>query len=291
MQSIQPKDGNKRLRSSYASSIISVSLVLFMLGLLGVLVTDARKISDYLKEKIEINVFLQDDIPAADLELFIKTLYETDFVKSARYISKEEALDSLKKELGESATSMIESNPLPASIDIMIKAAYSNPDSLAKIKTELEKVKLVRDVSYQQTEISQMTKNFRTVAMVILLFSSLLLFIAIVLINNTIRLAMYSKRFLIRSMQLVGATKSFIRWPFLKRGMVHGVYAGLISIFLLSMVIYTIHLQFPDFRDISDYRTYTLLFPAIVIFGIILSGFSTYFAINKYLKMQEGELY
>ncbi|MBL0105541.1 MAG: cell division protein FtsX [Bacteroidetes bacterium] len=221
----------------------------------------------------------------------MKALNESDFVKSAHYVSKEEALDSLKKELGEGATQMIESNPLPASIDILVKAAYSNPDSLARIKDQLGKVQLVKEVSYQQTEIDQMTKNFRTIAMIILLFCALLLFVAIVLINNTIRLALYSKRFLIKSMQLVGATKGFIRWPFLKRGMVHGIYAGVISILLLSAVIYAIHLQFPDFEQLSDVKSLALIFPSVVLFGVVLSGFSTFFAINRYLRMQGSELY
>ncbi len=291
MQLEQPKEGSKRLRSSYASSIISVSLVLFMLGLLGVLVTDARKISDYVKEHVEVNVYLQDNIPPSDLALFMKALNESDFVKSARYVSKEEALDSLKKELGEGATQMIESNPLPASIDIKIKAAYSNPDSLLRIKDLLGKIQLVREVSYQHSEIDQMTKNFRTIAMIILLFCGLLLFVAIVLINNTIRLALYSKRFLIKSMQLVGATRGFIRWPFLKRSIVHGIYSGVISILLLAAVIYAIHIQFPDFQQLSDIKTLAIIFPAVLLFGITLSGFSTLFAINKYLKMQGGELF
>lgn len=207
MQLDQPKEGSKRLRTSYASSIISVSLVLFMLGLLGLLVLDANKISDYVKEHIQLNVYLQDDINQEDLNLFLQALNESDFVRSTRYVSKEEALDSLKKELGEGAMGMIDNNPLPATIDINLKASYANPDSLQRIKDQLSTIRLVREVAYQQAEIKKMNENFRTVAMVILIFCALLLFVAVVLINNTIRLAMYSKRFLIKSMQLVGATK------------------------------------------------------------------------------------
>lgn len=291
MQIDQPKDGNKRLRSSYASSIISVSLVLFMLGLLGLLVIDAKKISDFVKEHVQLNVYLQDDVSQQDLNLFMSALNESDFVRSTRFVSKEEALDSLKKELGDGAVGMIESNPLPATIDINVKASYANPDSLARIKDQLTKIRLVREVSYQQTEIDKMNQNFRTVAMIILVFCALLLFVAVVLINNTIRLSMYSKRFLIKSMQLVGATKGFIRWPFLKTGFVHGIYSGIIGSILLSIVIYFIQNQFPEFQQLSDLKLIGGLFLGMIAIGILVTGLSTFFAINKYLKVHVDELY
>ncbi len=291
MQLDQPKEGNKRLRTSYASSIISVSLVLFMLGLLGLLVLDANKISDYVKEHIQLNVYLQDDVNQQDLNLFLQALNESDFVRSARYVSKEEALDSLKRELGEGAMGMIDNNPLPATIDINVKASYANSDSLQRIKEQLSTIRLVREVAYQQTEIKKMNENFRTVAMVILIFCALLLFVAVVLINNTIRLAMYSKRFLIKSMQLVGATKGFIRWPFLKTGFVHGFYSGFISSILIGVIIYFIQSQFPEFGQLSDLKMIGILFGGMLITGILLSGMSTFFAINKYLKLHIDELY
>ncbi len=291
MQLDQPKDGNKRLRSSYASSIISVSLVIFMLGLLGLLILDANKISVYVKEHIQLNVYLQDDISQHDLDLFMQALNAADFVRSARYISKEEALDSLKKELGEGATGMIDNNPLPATIDLNLKANYANPDSLKIIKDRLTAIRLVREVSYQQTEIKKMNENFRTVAMIILIFCALLLFVAVVLINNTIRLSMYSKRFLIKSMQLVGATKGFIRWPFLKTGFLHGFYAGIISSLLIGVIIYFIQTQFPEFGQLSDLKMIGVLFGGMMIVAILLSGLSTFLAINRYLRLHGEALY
>ena len=234
------KDGNKRLRSSYASSVISISLVLFMLGLLGLLVLDAKKISDYVKEHVQLNIFLKDNLEDAELKKYIASINQLPYVRSSRYVSKEEALDSLKKDLGEGAVGMLESNPLPATMDVNIYASYARPDSLEKIKEILSSNKNVLEVTYQQNEVDKMNKNFSTLAMLILVVCSLLIFIAMVLINNTIRLSLYSKRFLIKSMQLVGATKSFIRWPFLKRGLLHGLIAGLVSIVLLSGIIYMI---------------------------------------------------
>jgi cell division transport system permease protein len=286
-----PKDGSRRLRSSYLSAIISISLVLFMLGLLGILVLDARKISDYVKEHVQLNIFLQDNVTNTQLASFINELNSLPYVKSAVYISKEEALDSLKQDLGADATGMLDSNPLPATIDVNLHANYAHPDSLMKIKAALSTYKPVLEVAYQHSEVDKMNKNFRTVAMIILVFCGLLLFIAIVLINNTIRLSLYSKRFLIKSMQLVGATKAFIRKPFVLKSLVHGFYSGIISLILLSGILYLIQQRFPEFGQLSDVTMLAFLSAAIVIFGFILSGFSTYFAVNRYLHQHVDELY
>ena len=286
-----PKDGNRRLRSSYVSSVISISLVLFMLGLLGILVVDAKKISDYVKEHVQLNIFLQNNITNNQLNTFIASLNALPYVKSTKYVSKEVALENLKRDLGEGAVSMIESNPLPASVELNLHARYAQPDSLKKIKDILSEYKPVLEVAYQQNEIDQMNQNFRTVAMIILVFCGLLLFIAIVLINNTIRLSLYSKRFLIKSMQLVGATKGFIRWPFLKKGLAHGIYAGIISTILLCAILYLIQHHFPEFGQMSDITMLGFLFAGVVVFGFVLSGLSTFFAINRYLHQHIDELY
>jgi cell division transport system permease protein len=285
------KEGGKRLRSSYASSVISISLVLFMLGLLGLLVLDAKKISDYVREHVQLNIFLKDNIEEAELNKYIASINQLPYVRSSRYVSKEEALDSLKKDLGEGALGMLESNPLPATIDVNINVLYARPDSLEKIKETLSFNKNVVEVTYQQNEVDKMNKNFSTLAMIILIVCGLLLFIAMVLINNTIRISLYSKRFLIKSMQLVGATKSFIRWPFLKRGLMHGFIAGLVSIVLLSGIIYLIQQRFPEFGQLSDIRILGILFLGVIVFGFILSGLSTYFAINRHLKRSVDDLY
>jgi cell division transport system permease protein len=285
------KPAGRRLTSSYVSSVISISLVLFMMGLLGLMVLDARKISDYVKEHVQLNIFLQDNLSKTQLDRFIAKINALPYVRSVNYISKDEALERLKNDLGEDAVSMIESNPLPATIDVNLHARYAQADSLLKIKEILSSNKEVMEVVYQQNEVEKMNKNFRTVAMIILMFSALLLFVAVVLINNTIRLSLYSKRFLIRSMQLVGATKGFIRWPFLKKGILQGFVAGLISMILLSGIIYLIQQRFPDFGQLSDLRIIGILFGSVIAFGFLLSGLSTYFAINRYLHHPIDELY
>jgi cell division transport system permease protein len=285
------KPGSKRLTSSYVSSIISVTLVLFMLGLLGLMVVDAKKISDYVKEHVQLNIFLNDNVKEAQLNVFMKRLEALPYVKSTTYVSKEEALNRLKADLGEDAVSMIESNPLPATIDVNINADYAHTDSLFKIKEVLQGNKEVLEVVYQQNEVEKMNKNFQAIAMIILVFSALLLFVAVVLINNTIRLSLYSKRFLIKSMQLVGATKGFIRWPFLKKGLVQGFISGIISMIFLMAIVYIIQQKFPDFGQLSDLKIIGVLFGSVIAFGFILSGFSTYLALNRYLKSPIDQMY
>jgi cell division transport system permease protein len=287
----ETKAGNRRLRSSYFSSILSISLVLFMIGLLGLLVLDARKISDYVKEHIQLTVFLNDNVSDAEISALQNLLEQSHFTKSARFISKQEALDSLKKDLGEEAVSMIENNPLPASIDLKLYASYAHPDSMRQIAEVIQQNKLVREVTYQRSEVDKINANFRTVAIVILLFCALLLFIAIVLINNTIRLSLYSQRFIIKSMQLVGATKGFIRKPLIHLSAIHGLYSGIIACVLLGGLLYIIQNKFSEFVSIQDVTEITILFVGVIIFGIFLSAASSLFAVNRYLNVKVDDLY
>lgn len=283
--------GNRRLRSSFISSIVSISLVLFMIGLLGLLLLDSKKISDYVKEHVQLTAYLHDDAKASDITALERSIQSMPFVKSTQYISKQQALDSLKKDLGEDAMSMIENNPLPASLDIRLWADYANADSLKQIAALIEKNKVVQEVSYQQTEVNRMNENFQTVALVILIFCGLLLIIAIALINNTIRLSLFAKRFLIKSMQLVGATRGFIRKPFLGRGLLNGLYASIIACLLLSGLIYIIQREMPELKQLQDWKIIVTLYIGIAIFGLLLSGISTFFAVNRYLRLKLDELY
>jgi cell division transport system permease protein len=262
-----------------------------MTGLLGLLVLDARKISDYVKENVQLTVFLNDNVNPAEVSALQSLLQSSPFVKRAEYISKKQALDSLKKDLGEDAVAMLENNPLPASIDIRLNANYAEPDSMQKIADDIQKNKIVREVSYQRTEVSKMNENFRTVAIVILLFCALLLVIAIALINNTVRLALYSRRFIIKSMQLVGATKGFIRKPVIKLSAYHGLLAGVIASILLSGLLYLIGNQFPELMEIQDMKEVAILYGGVLVFGILLSAISSLFAVNRYLNVKVDDLY
>ncbi len=283
--------GNKRLKSSYLSSVISISLVLFMLGLLGMLVIDAKKISDYVKEHVQLNVFLADGVSDQEISAFQSIMEKEPAIKSVRFISKQEALDSLKKDLGEEATSMLEVNPLPASFELKLKAEYTEAPMLKKLSEELRKNKMVREVTYQQTEVDRMNENFRMIAIAVLAFCVLLFFIAVALINSTIRITMYSRRFLIKSMQLVGATKSFIRKPFIFRAMLHGFYAGIMASILLAGMLYLIRTKIPELVQLQDIKANGILFGGVIILGILLAVISTFFAVNRYLRLKLDELY
>ena len=287
----ETKAGKKRLRSSYVSSIVSISLVLFMIGLLGLLVLDARKISDYVKEHIQLTVFLNDNAPPVEISALQNLLEHSAFVKSAQFVSKQQALDSLKKDLGEDVVNMLESNPLPASIDLKLFANYAEPDSMQKISADIQKNKIVREVAYQRTEVNKMNENLRTVALVIILFCALLLFIAIALINNTVRLSLYSRRFIIKSMQLVGATKGFIRKPIIRLGAYHGFYAGIIACTLLGGLLYLVQSKFPELIEMQDVKEIAMLFGGVIVFGMLLSATSSLFAVNRYLNIKVDDLY
>ena len=285
------KSGNRRLRSSYLSSIISISLVLFMLGLLGMLVLDAKKISDYVKEHVQLNVFLNDEVTEQEISAFQSLLEKNEAIKSVRFMSKQEALDSLRKDLGSDATSMLDVNPLPASFELRLNARYTGAVSLKNLSDELQRNKMVREVTYQHSEVDKMNENFKMIAIGILLFCALLFFIAVALINSTIRLSMYSRRFLIKSMQLVGATKGFIRRPFISRAIGHGFYAGIIACLLLSGLLYLLRSKMPEFVQLQDLKENGILFAGILVLGILLSVASTYFAVNRYLRVRVDELY
>lgn len=283
---------SKRLRTSYFSVILSVSLVLFILGLLGILIIDAKKLSDYVKEHVQLTVFLHDDASGPEVAALQELIKEADFTKSVRYVSKQEALDSLRKDLGDDALGMLESNPLPASLDVRVKAEYAGADSLKKIKEALSgNQQLISEVTYKESEVEQISRNSRSLALALLLFSSVLLLIAVALINNTIRLSLHSSRFVIKSMQLVGATRGFIRAPFIKRSFLHGMVAGLMASALLMVIIYLIADRFPEIGQLSDMRAVAFLLCGIVGLGVLISGISTFFAVNKYLSLRTEELH
>jgi len=292
MTDVITQEGNRRLRTSYFSVVLSVSLVLFMVGLLGILVLDARKLANYVKEHVQLTVFLNDELPADKIASFRQQLEATPYARSVRYVSKEEALDSLTRELGEEVSGMLESNPLPASLDVMLRADYASTDSLESISEKLAaNQEMVQEVAYQRSEVDRIGRNFRSVAVALAVLSAVLLLIAVALINHTIRLSLFASRFMIKSMQLVGAKRSFIRRPFLRRSFLHGLAAGISSAILLGGVLYFIHVRFPDFGQLSDPGSIITLICGIIGLGVLLSASSTYFAVNKYLGLKLDELY
>ena len=281
----------RRLRASYISSIISITLVLFMLGLLGLIILHGRKLSNYVRENITITLLLREDVNDDMVLSFRQRLDQTGYVKASHYVTREEAARELSRELGEDFLQFLGYNPLPPSIDIQLNAAYANTDSIAKIEQKLLANHIVKDVAYQKSLIDEVNANIRKISLVISGFSILLLIIAIILINNTIRLSVYSKRFIIRSMQLVGATESFIRKPFILRSMLHGTYSGLVSIALLTGTLWLAEQKIPELAQLRDTRLFAFFFLGILVLGIVISAASTFFAVKRFLRMKSDSLY
>lgn len=280
-----------RLRSSYLTQIVSISLVLFLLGLLGFVLINTRELSDYFRESLSFSVMLDEDAKEADIRMLQKDLDAKHFVKSTEYISKEQAAENLREDLGEDFLTFMGYNPLLPSIDVYLLADYTHPDSVLNIEKYLMEYDVVNEVYFQESFLHLINENVRKISAFLLIFSGLLLFISLTIINNTIRLSVYSKRFLIRTMQLVGATRSFIRKPFLLRSIVHGIIAALFSIVLLMAILFFVEKEFYLLFTLQDIGLILYLFGSIILIGILINLISTLFSVTKYLGISEDKLY
>lgn len=291
MANQEEKYTRRRLKGSYITTVVSISLVLFMLGLLGLIILHTRKLSDYVKENIGFSIIMKENVKEAGIIQLQKTLDATSYVKSTEYITKEEAAQEFKEELGEDFTSFLGYNPLLPTIEVRFKADYANNDSLAIIKEKILANSNVKEVWYQESLVDLVNSNLRKIGFIILGFSSLLLLISIALINNTIRLSVYSKRFIIRSMLLVGATRSFISKPFIWKGIIQGIAAAFVAIFLLTGIMYLSQKELPELITLQDIDLYLSLFGIVLLLGIVITWLSNYFAVRKYIKIKTDFLY
>jgi len=281
----------RRIVTSYFTTIISITLVLFLLGLLGMIILHAKKLSDYVKENIGFSIMIREGVKESGIMEFKKKLDKTHFVKSTEYIPRERAAERLEDELGEDFISFLGYNPLLPAIDLRLKAAYANNDSISRIEHLLLNNPEVKEVFYQKSLVEMINRNLEKISLILLGFSGILLFIAIVLINNTIRLSVYSKRFLIRSMQLVGATERFIRKPFLYRSIFNGCLSAFVAVGLLTVITYFSIEQLPELLELQDLTILFILVGIIFLLGVFLSWISTYFAVRKYLRIKTDLLY
>lgn len=281
----------RRLRSSYFVSVISISLLLFIIGLMGLLIFNARNLSEFVKENIGFSVILEENVKEVDIIRIQKNLDATEYVKSTRYITKEKAASELEEMLGEDFISFLGYNPLLPSIEVNLFAAYANPDSIAIIEKDIENLAFVQEVYYQKSLVHLVNENIQKISFILIGFSFMLFLISISVINNTIRLSVYARRFIINTMQLVGATNSFIRKPFLLKSALHGLYAAIFANALMLGVIYMARKEFAELFGFQDIQTIGLLFISIIILGIIIALISTFFAVNRFLRLQTDELY
>ncbi len=281
----------RRLKSSYISTVVSITLVLFVLGLLGLIILQAQKLSDHMRESIAVSLFIEEDTAEEPIRQLLGRLDDMPAVSQTRFISREEAAEDLMEELGEDFVEFLGYNPLTASIVVNLTASYANPDSLQVFEERLSAEPIVSDIDYQRSLIHLVNQNVKRIGAGLLVFSILLLMIAFALINNTIRLSVFSRRFLIKSMQLVGATQAFIRRPFIIRGVLQGVIGAGITILLLIATLYTAQRQIPEMTAFYDTRMLLTLFAVVLLLGIVISWVSTYFAVRKYLKIKTDFLY
>lgn len=287
------KYNKRRLAGSYITSVASITLVLFVLGLFSLVVLNANKLSNLIKENIGFEVIMKDGVKEANIIQLQKTLDANPNVKSTQYISREEATKRLANDLGEDFIQWLgnDENPLLPSIEVKFKASWANNDSLAKVEKRLLEKKDVKEVYYQKSLVHLIDQNVKRIGITLLSFAILLLIIAVALISNTIRLSVYSKRFIIRSMQLVGATEGFVIRPFVITGMIQGLLGGVFALFLLSGVLYISTANIPELLQLQQYNMIAILYGIILLLGIAMAGFSTYFALKKYLHIRTDKLF
>jgi cell division transport system permease protein len=281
----------KRIRTSGLTVVISLTLVLFMLGALGLLIVNANKLSTHFKENVGFQVYLKDNASAAQTDALLQELQRAEFAKKVTFISKEEAADKLKADLGEDFILFLGSNPLLNSVDIKLYENYANTDTLQLLEKGLIEKPFVKEVVYQKDMIDSLNKNTKAIAFFILIFSAALLVVAVALINNTIRLSIYSQRFLIRTMYLVGATRVFISKPFVLKGLKQGVAAG-ISAGVMLMGFLVLSTRFiPELLQLQDENVLLILFTGIILVGILISVLSALLSVLRYLRLKTSDLY
>lgn len=291
MEEFEVSTISRKTKPVYISTVISIALVLLMAGLLGLILVHAKNLSNYIKENIVLNIMLNENTEEADALVLQKELNNNAYVLNTEYVSKELAARNLQQDLGEDFLEFLGYNPLSPSIDVHVKAEYANRDSIRLFIKEITANKMVSEIVYQESLLDMVNKNIRIIGLVILAFTAILLIIAVALINNTIRLSIYSQRFLIKSMQMVGATKGFIRRPFLGYGILHGLLGSIIAIILLIAVLYLGQQQIPELILLQNYLEFAIIFVGIIAIGILISGLSTYFAVTKYLRLRMNDLY
>ena len=291
MKQAQEKHIKRKLRTSSLSTMLSISLVLLMLGSMGFIYINTNRLTNYIKENVGVSLILKDNIKKVDRFQLQKNLDASPWVKNSRFVSKDDAAKILESDLGEDFISFLGFNPLSASIEVFLNAEYASEQNFIALEKEIERNEIIKEIIIQKDLIDSINSNVRKLSLILVSFCVLLLIVAIALINNTIRLTVYSKRFIIRTMKLVGATNSFVRKPFLKSGLIQGVYSGLIGVILLISVLFSLHKEMPELLVLHDMYTIVLIFVGILLFGVLMSVIVTNIAVGKYLKMNENDLY
>ena len=291
MASSFDKYQKRRLISSYFSVVISISLVLFLLGLLGLLVLNTKKVADHFKEKIALTVYLKDSAKEVEITQLKQSLALAEYTKSAEYISKEQAAEEHSATIGENFMEFLGYNPLQNSIDVYLLADYVSPEKLDEITAEILTKNFVEEVAYDKPLIALLNDNVKKISLWVLIISALFTFIAVLLINSSIRLSVYAKRFTIKTMQMVGATKRFIRLPFIWKSIRLGILGAVLAMLGMALVLYYLNMSFPELQLLKDKLLLAALFGFIFLMGLFITWISTFFATQRFLNLRTDELY
>ena len=290
MASSFEKYQKRRLITSYFSVVISIALVLFLVGLLALLVLNTKKVADNFKEQIALTVYLKDTAKEVEIDQMQKSLALAEHTKTIVFVSKEEAAKAYSEEIGDDFMEFLGYNPLQNSIDVYFNADYVSETQIAEISRDLGDKEFVDEIVYDKPLIALLNDNIKRLSFWILIVSGLLTFIAVLLINSSIRLSVYAKRFTIKTMQMVGATKHFIRRPFILKSIKLGLIGSTISLIGMGVVLYYLNKSFPELNLISDEILLAAIFVGVLIMGILISWLSTFFATQRFLNLKTDEL-
>ena len=281
----------QRIIQAYLSSVISITLVLFLVGVTAFLGLNAEKLIHFFKENTVLSIVLQDGISEEDALIVVKKIQSMPYIREANYISQEQGAKEMAEILGDEFLAQFDFNPIPVSIEIKLFAHWVTPEDIEMIEKKITEISDVRELIYHKFVIDMVTKNIERIGLGLLIFIALLLFVSFVLINNTVRLSVYARRFTIHTMRLVGATKGFIRRPFMIQSIFQGLISSLIAVLLLIGSFTLIQKEVADIYWLLDFEFLIVLFAAIVFIGIGICLLSTYFVINRIVKIDTGALY
>lgn len=281
----------RRLANAYLSSVISISLVLLLVGVASMLLVNAKGVSDYFKENMQISVMMKQNVTEEKVLQYMKKIETEDFIKSAEYISKEQGQLEMANMLGDDFLDVFEVSPIPASINVTLNAEYVSADSLEVVKNRLSTSSLVDEVVYQPSLVDALNANLSKISLILAVFIGLLLFISFVLINNTVRLNVFARRFTIHTMKLVGATRSFIRAPFLVQSAFQGVFAAFVAIIVLIGLLFFVRSEFGQLFEIFRLDLLLLVMAIVLVAGLLICLISTWFVVNKLVSLKKDELY
>ena len=281
----------RRLRNAYSSRIISISLVLLLIGVAALLIVNARSVSDYFKENLQLSVILKQDASDEEALAYQKSVDTMPFIKGSRLVSREEGTAELSKMLGDDFLSVFETSPVPVSLEITLRGDYVSPDSVAFVRRALSASPVVEEVDYQQSLVEALSSNLAKISLILGVFILLMLFISFVLINNTVRLNVFARRFTIHTMQLVGATRRFIRRPFMNGALVQGLISSVLALAVLAGVLALLRRSFPQLFGVFDIKSLLIVAGVVVACGVLICMLSTYFVVNKLVSLDKDKLY